>query len=86
MEPEHDLSGALVEQLRARPYLTLAGLAGVGWVVGRGVSVRALFAIAGIAARAALVTTLESALREPPASPRAGRREVTRARRYSASR
>lgn len=53
----------LSEQLRARPYMTLACLIGVGWVLGRNVPVRGMIALAGLGARAALTGALDSALR-----------------------
>jgi hypothetical protein len=62
---DHELIvGELREQLRARPYLTLAGLVGVGWILGRGVPLRALLALAGVGARAAVATALEGAVRK----------------------
>jgi hypothetical protein len=49
----------LTEQLQARPYATLAGLVGIGWILGRRVPLRALFGMAGIGARAAVATAVE---------------------------
>ena len=51
------------EQLRARPYLTLLGLGIAGYLIGRQLPVRALLAVGGIGARAAVTTAVEGALR-----------------------
>lgn len=56
------LQGELQRQLRERPYWTSAVLVGMGWVVGRTLPLRALFAVAGFGARTALLSTLESAV------------------------
>lgn len=53
----------LSQQLRARPYTTLACLIGVGWLLGRSVPMRGMVALAGVGARAALTNALDSALR-----------------------
>lgn len=53
----------LNQQLRARPYTTLACLLGVGWLLGRTLPVRGVIALAGVGARAALSGALDSALR-----------------------
>lgn len=58
------VAGELFDQLRSRPYITLAGLVGVGWVLGRGVPLRALVAIAGVGARAAVATAFERGVRD----------------------
>ena len=56
----------LSQQLRARPYMTLACLVGVGWLLGRSVPMRGMVALAGVGARAALPGALGSALRGGP--------------------
>ena len=56
--------GELTDQLQERPYLTLAGLVGVGWILGRSVPLRALFAVAGVGARAAVAGTVERTVRD----------------------
>ena len=56
--------GELTDQLQERPYLTLVGLVGVGWILGRAVPLRALFAVAGVGARAAVAGTVERTVRE----------------------
>ena len=53
----------LSQQLRTRPYTTLACLIGVGWILGRSVPLRGMVALAGVGARAALTGALDSALR-----------------------
>lgn len=53
----------LIQQLRARPYMTLACVLGVGWLLGRSVPVRGMVALAGVGARAALTGALDNALR-----------------------
>jgi hypothetical protein len=54
----------LSDQLQERPYMTLAGLIGVGWILGRSVPLRALFAVAGVGARAAVAGTVERTVRD----------------------
>jgi hypothetical protein len=56
--------GEVTEQLRLRPYATLAGLVGLGWILGRSVPLRALVAVAGVGARAAVATAVERNVRE----------------------
>ena len=51
-------------QLRARPYATLIGAAGVGWMLGRSFSLRTWLAIAGIGARAAVGSAVQGAVRQ----------------------
>jgi hypothetical protein len=63
MDPQA-LAGDLRAQLRARPYATLIGAAGVGWMLGRSFSLRAWVALAGIGARSAVARALEGAVRE----------------------
>lgn len=63
MEPQA-LAGEIRAQLRARPYTTLIGAAGVGWMLGRTFSLRTWVALAGIGARAAVGRALEGAVRE----------------------
>ena len=53
----------LIGQLRRRPYATLACVVGVGWLLGRSVPLRGVVALAGVGARAAMASTLDSALR-----------------------
>ena len=53
----------LMHQLRRRPYATLACVLGVGWLLGRTVPLRGVVALAGVGARAALASTLDSAVR-----------------------
>ena len=49
-------------QLRERPYWTTAAIVGVGWIIGRSLPLRAVFAVAGIGARAAMAAALEGAI------------------------
>jgi hypothetical protein len=58
------LARDLRAQLRARPYATLLGAAGVGWMLGRSFSLRSWVALAGIGARSAVGRALEGAVRE----------------------
>jgi hypothetical protein len=64
------LKTELVRQLRARPYWTTAGVFCVGWVLGRTLPLRAVLAMAGIGARAAVAVAIEEVAR-----PRAARAE-----------
>jgi hypothetical protein len=57
------LIAELREQLRLRPYLTLAGAIGTGLLLGRRVPLRVLLAVGGLGARAAAASALEGALR-----------------------
>lgn len=54
----------LGQELHARPYRTLVGLVGVGFMLGRAVSVRALVDVAKVGARAAVAMALERTLRD----------------------
>ena len=58
--PLERIESELRANLRDRPYWTSAMLVGVGWVIGRTLPLRALFAIAGFGARTALVSSLEN--------------------------
>ena len=58
MDPQR-IAEELRTQLRERPYLTTAAFVGVGWILGRSLPLRALLAVAGIGARAAMVAALE---------------------------
>lgn len=49
-------------QMRERPYWTTAACVGVGWMLGRSLPLRALFAVGGLAARAAAASALEAAI------------------------
>jgi hypothetical protein len=60
----------LVSELRARPYGTLSLLISVGWVLGRTVPLRAVLALAGVGARAAMTVAIEDVAR-PRSSARA---------------
>jgi hypothetical protein len=53
----------LIVQLRRRPYATLACVLGVGWLIGRTIPLRGVVALAGVGARAALSSGLDSAVR-----------------------
>jgi hypothetical protein len=57
------LAAELREQLRARPYLVLAGVVGAGLVIGRRVPLRALVALGALGVRAAAASALQGALR-----------------------
>jgi hypothetical protein len=65
LDPER-VFAELEQELRARPYRTLAGLVGAGWLLGRVVSTPALLALAGVGVRVALATVLVEAAREFP--------------------
>ena len=58
MNPQR-IAAELCAQLRERPYWTTAAIVGVGWIVGRSLPLRAVAAVAGIGARAALAVALE---------------------------
>lgn len=58
------IGAELEEQLNERPYLTLAAVAGLGWILGRRRPWGALLALAGMGVRTALASALDSALRE----------------------
>ena len=58
MNPQR-IAAELCAQLRERPYWTSAAIVGVGWIVGRSMPLRAVAAVAGIGARAALAVALE---------------------------
>lgn len=62
MEPQR-LVADLRQNFRERPYWTTAAIVGVGWILGRSLPLRALIAVAGIGARAAVATALEDAFR-----------------------
>jgi len=51
-------------QVRERPYWTTAAFVGVGWIIGRTLPLRAVLAVAGIGARAAMAAALEHAVIE----------------------
>jgi len=51
-------------QVRERPYWTTAAFVGVGWIIGRTLPLRAVLAMAGIGARAAMASALEHAVIE----------------------
>jgi hypothetical protein len=53
------VAAELCAQLRERPYWTTAAIVVVGWIVGRSLPLRAVAAMAGIGARAALAVALE---------------------------
>ena len=57
------IKAELVSQLRARPYGTLAAIVGVGWILGRSLPVRAVLAMAGVGARAAMAVAIEDVAR-----------------------
>lgn len=58
-----DLAAELRRNFRERPYWTTAAFVGVGWILGRSLPLRALVAVAGIGARAAVATALEDIVR-----------------------
>ena len=58
MDPQR-IAEELRTQLRERPYWTTAAIVGVGWILGRSLPLRAVLAVAGIGARAALAAALE---------------------------
>jgi len=62
MDPQR-LVADLRRNFRERPYWTTAAVVGVGWILGRSLPLRALIAVAGIGARAAVATALEDAFR-----------------------
>ena len=49
-------------QVRERPYWTTAAFVGIGWVIGRTLPLRAVLAVVGIGARAAMAAALEHAV------------------------
>jgi hypothetical protein len=61
MNPQR-IAEELRTQLRERPYWTTAALIGVGWILGRSLPLRAVLAVAGIGARAAVATAIEDAI------------------------
>lgn len=58
------IEAELEEQLYEHPYMTLAAVAGIGWILGRTRPWGALLALAGVGLRTALMSAVESALRE----------------------
>jgi hypothetical protein len=58
------LAEELRSQLRERPYWTTGALVVVGWILGRSLPLRAVLAVAGIGARAAMAVALEDAVGE----------------------
>ena len=65
-------------QLRERPYSTTAVFVGVGWILGRSLPLRAMLAVAGIGARAAMAAALEHAVIEGVRSRATQTEEATR--------
>ena len=61
MNPQR-IAQELRTQLRERPYWTTAALVGVGWILGRSLPLRAVLAVAGIGARAAMATAIEDVI------------------------
>ena len=61
MDPQR-IAAELRTQLRERPYWTTAAIVGVGWILGRSLPLRAVLAVAGIGARAAMAAALEGAI------------------------
>jgi len=54
------LADEVRSQVRERPYWTTAAFVGVGWILGRSrLPLRAVLAVAGIGARAAMAAALE---------------------------
>ena len=49
-------------QLREHPYWTIAAIVGLGWSLGRSLSLRDFLAVVGIGARVAMAATLEDAM------------------------
>jgi hypothetical protein len=71
MDPQR-IAAELRSQLRERPYWTTAAIVGVGWVLGRSLPLRTVFAVAGIGARAAIAAALGDLVSDrmrPPAAP-----------------
>ncbi len=71
MDPQR-IEAELRTQLRERPYWTAAAMVGVGWIVGRSLPLRAVLAVAGIGARAALAAALQGVVSDrmrPPGAP-----------------
>ena len=58
MDPRR-IAKELRSQIDERPYWTIAAVVGVGWVLGRSLPARAVLAVAGIGARAAMAAVLE---------------------------
>jgi hypothetical protein len=77
------IEAGLEEQLNERPYMTLAAVAGIGWILGRTRPWGALLALAGVGVRTVLASALENALSENlgarPARTRRKRTQRTRA-------
>ena len=61
MTPQR-IAAELREQMRERPYWTTAACMGLGWMLGRSLPLRALFAVGGLAARAAAASAVEAAI------------------------
>ena len=61
MDPQRLLE-ELRSQLQEHPYATTAAFVGVGWILGRSLPLRAVLAVAGIGARAAMAAALEGAI------------------------
>lgn len=67
----------LRQSFRDRPYWTTAAIVGVGWMLGRSLPLRAVIAVAGIGARAAVATALEDVVRDRARSRPADTEEPT---------
>ncbi|HME72563.1 MAG TPA: hypothetical protein VKM54_22265 [Myxococcota bacterium] len=68
------------EQVIRRPYLTLGLAVGIGYLVGRGVSMSVLTTLLGVSARAAVGSAVESFLRDAsaPADRKSSRKKEDR--------
>lgn len=66
-----DKASAAVEEVRdhvsRQPYVTLGVALGIGYLVGRGFSMKVLSTVLGMSARVALGSAVESYLRDPSA-------------------
>jgi len=61
MDPQR-IAEELRLQLRERPYWTIAGIVGVGWILGRSLPLRAALAVGSIGARMAMAAALEDVM------------------------
>jgi hypothetical protein len=68
------------DQVIRRPYLTLGLAVGIGYLVGRGVSMSVLATLLGVSARAAVGSAVESFLRDAsaPADRKSSRKKEDR--------
>lgn len=76
MDPRR-IADELRVQLRERPYWTIAGIVGVGWILGRSLPLRAALAVGSVGARMAIAAALEEVVTDRVRPQPASREEAT---------